>query len=341
LAYSSSIDFLANRHLEAPGRTLGQPSRVRSVRIGTQQLLKCEGMTNYGLSITGMPYSVALTPRHYFPKALQFEPVLSKLFQRATAHILIIEFSLNPYPFSFKEAMMLDFILELERMLKIWPDGVKWSLVQIAEQTQTKVPLVVEYLTEVLSKNPDVHDPLSYNEVSKAFLVLRERNKAQLEAHHERERKAIQGAIEAYEQVMDKVRLMEIAKNRRSAYRTLNYTYGNYINLLPSEIKTQICDDCLRIGIKEGINFQELSQWLQRGIQHLMDSPSRDSVEDALDFLEAYGDYFLTEANGKGEKFLTNLLLRLKPAAMEFDLSPKLNEVAGDFKLTEVMDVFV
>ena len=72
-----------------------------------------------------------------------------------------------------------------------------------------------------------------------------------------------------------------------------------------------------------------------------MDSPSRDSVEDALDFLEAYGDYFLTEANGKGEKFLTNLLLRLKPAAMEFDLSPKLNEVAGDFKLTEVMDVFV
>ncbi len=236
---------------------------------------------------------------------------------------------------------MLDFILDLERALRIWPDGVKWSLVQIAEQTSTKVPHVVEVLTEAISKNPDVHDPLSYNEVHKAYMVLRDRHKAALEALQERERKAIVAAIGAYEQVMDKVRSMEMSKNRRGAYRTLNYTYGNYIKLLPCDIKSRICNDCLRIGIKERINFQELSQWLQRGIQHLMDSPSRESVEDALDFLDAYGDYFLTEANGKGEKFLTNLLLRLKPAAMEFDLSPKLNEVAGDFRLTEVMDVFV
>lgn len=236
---------------------------------------------------------------------------------------------------------MLDFILELEAVLKIWPDSVKWSLVQIAEQTHTKVPHVVEYLTDALNKNPDVHDPLSYNEVHKAFVVLRDRHKVQLEALQERERKAVQNAVDAYGQVMEKVRLMEMTRNRRGAYRTLNYTYGNYLELLPPEIKTQICNDCLRIGIKEKINFQELSQWLQRGIQHLMESPSRDSVEDALDFLDAYGDYFLTEAHGKGEKFLTNLLLRLKPAAMEFDLSPKLNEVAGDFKLVEVMDVFV
>ncbi|MCX6129280.1 MAG: hypothetical protein NTX25_09495, partial [Proteobacteria bacterium] len=185
------------------------------------------------------------------------------------------------------------------------------------------------------------HDPLTYNEVSKAYLVLRERHKAPLEVLLERERKAVQNAIDAFELVMDKVRMMEISKNRRGAYRTLNYTYGTYLTLLPPEIKSRICNECLRIGIKEKINFQELSQWLQRGIQHLMEQPSRDSVEDALDFLDAYGDYFLTETHGKGEKFLTHLLLRLKPAAMEFDLSPKLNEVAGDFRLTEVMDVFV
>ncbi len=236
---------------------------------------------------------------------------------------------------------MLNFILELERTLRIWPDGVKWSLVQIAEQTSTKIPHVVEYLTDAMTKNPDVHDPLSYNEVHKAYIVLKDRNKGPLEAYFEAERAAVQAAIESYDQVMDKVRAMELAKNRRAAYKTLNYTYGNYINQLPAEIKVRICSDCLRIGIKEKINFQELSQWLQRGIQHVMEQPGRDGVEEALDFLEAYGDYFLTEANGKGEKFLTNLLLRLKPAAMEFDLSPKLNEVASDFRLTEVMDVFV
>ncbi len=236
---------------------------------------------------------------------------------------------------------MLDFILELERVLNIWPDGVKWSLVQIAEQTRTKVPQVVECLTEALHKNPDVHDPLTFNEVSKAYIVLRERHKQQLEALYERSRKAIQAAVDSYEGVMERVRTMELSKNRRGAYRTLNYTYGNYINLLPADLKARICDDCLRIGIKEAINFQELSQWLQRGIIHLMESGNREAVEDALDFLDAYGDYFLTEAQGKGEKFLTSLLLRLKPAAMEFDLSPKFNELAGEFRLTEVMDVFV
>ena len=236
---------------------------------------------------------------------------------------------------------MLNFILELERVLKFWPDGVKWSLVQIGEQTRTKVPHVVEYLMDALTKNPDVHDPLSYNEVQKAFIVLRDRNRVALETLHDQGKQAVAQAVVSYDQVMDKVRGMELAKNRRGAYRTLNYTYGNYLDLLPSDIKTSICNDCLRIGIKEGINFQELSQWLQRGISHVMEHPGRDAVEDALDFLEAYGDYFLTEANGKGEKFLTNLLLRLKPAAMEWDLSPKLNEVASDFRLTEVMDVFV
>lgn len=236
---------------------------------------------------------------------------------------------------------MLNFILELERLLKIWPDGTKWSLVQIAEQTRTKVPHCVEIMLDAMTKNPDVHDPLSYNEVQKAFVVLRDRNRVALESLMEQGRQAVQEAVESYENVMERVRTMEATKNRRGAYRTLTYTYGNYLDLLPAEIKTVICNDCLRIGIKEKINFQELSQWLQRGIGHVMEHPNRDAVEEALDFLEAYGDYFLTESNGKGEKFLTNLLLRLKPAAMEWDLSPKLNEVASDFRLTEVMDVFV
>ena len=49
-------------------------------------------------------------------------------------------------------------------------------------------------------------------------------------------------AVDAYEQVMEKVRLMEMARNRRGAYRTLNYTYGNYLQVLPAEFKTRICN---------------------------------------------------------------------------------------------------
>lgn len=236
---------------------------------------------------------------------------------------------------------MLDFLLELERVLKLWPDNVKWSLVQIAEKTNSKIPHVVDLITEVLNKSLDVHEPLSYNEVHKAHMILMDRKRPELEALKMRERQAIQKSIESYQSTMDKIRIMEMTKNWRSAYKTLNYFYGINHTLLPLDYKVEICNECLRLGIKEQINFQELSQWLKRGIQYLLGKPSPDSIEDALDFLDAYGDYFLTEPRGKGEKFLTNMFLILKPSAMEFDLSGRLNEVARDLELTAVMDVYI
>ena len=148
-------------------------------------------------------------------------------------------------------------------------------------------------------------------------------------------------AIESYENILSKVRTMETMKNWRSAYKTLNYFYGMHHKKIPNELCVNLCNECLRLGIKEKINFQELSQWLKLGIRHLISRPCEDSVEDALDFLDAYGDYFLSEPRGKGEQFLTNLFLMLKPSAMEFDLSDKLNEVAGELKLNAVMDVYL
>ena len=42
------------------------------------------------------------------------------------------------------------------------------SLVQIAEQTNMKVPYVVEAICDALCKSIEVHDPLSFNDVNKA-----------------------------------------------------------------------------------------------------------------------------------------------------------------------------
>lgn len=236
---------------------------------------------------------------------------------------------------------MLDFLLELEKVLKIWPDNTRWSIVQIADRTKAKVPYVVDFLSDVLGKSIDVHDPLTFNEVNKAYTLLKERYRPEIEAMKERERLEIQSSIDAYEQTMNKIRIMETTKNWRSAYKTVNYFYGIHHKKIPVDLRVNLCNECLRLGIKESINFQELSQWLKRGIQHLISRPSGDSIEDALDFLDAYGDHFLSEPRGKGEHFLTNLFLMLKPSAMEFDLSDKLNEVAGELKLEAVMDVYL
>ncbi len=236
---------------------------------------------------------------------------------------------------------MLDFLMELEKVLKIWPDNVKWSIVQISDKSKCKIPHVVEYLSDALGKSLDVHDPMTFNEINKAFTILRDRYRPEIEARRLKERQEVESAIESYDTTMRKVRIMESTRNWRSAYKTLNYFYGIHYKKLPAEMKVNLCNECLRLGIKEQINFQELSQWLKRGIQHLISKPSEETIEDALDFLDAYGDYFLSEPRGKGEHFLTNLFLMLKPSAMEFDLSDKLNEVAGELKLTAVMDVYL
>jgi hypothetical protein len=236
---------------------------------------------------------------------------------------------------------MLDFLLELDQLLKLWPDNTKQSLVDIAEQTATKVPHVVGCMSEVLPKCMDVHEPLTFNEVSKAHIALMDRHRGELEAMRQRQRQAVEQSILAFDKAMDKVHLMEAAKNWRGAYKTLTYFYGMHNERLPSEYVVSICNECLRLGIKESINFQELSQWLKRGIHCLLNAPGSETIEDALDFIDAYGDYFLTESKGRGEKFLTNIFLLLKPAAMEFDLSSKLNEIAQELNLTAVMDVYI
>ena len=64
---------------------------------------------------------------------------------------------------------MLDFLMELEKVLKIWPDNVKWSIVQISDKTKTKIPHVVDYLSDALSKSLDMHDPMTFNEINKAL----------------------------------------------------------------------------------------------------------------------------------------------------------------------------
>lgn len=234
---------------------------------------------------------------------------------------------------------MLDFMLKLETLIKIWPDNVKWSIIQIAEKTQTPIPHAVEFLTESLNKNLDIHDPMTFNEVKKAYLILQDKTRSELETRQIKERQRVEKATKAYEKIMDKIRLLQTTKNWRNAYRTLSYFYGVHKDNLPREVVINICDDCLRLGIKSEINFQELINWMTKGVHTLLDSRNPEVVEDALDFIDAYGDFFLEKLQHKGESFISNLLFTLKPSAMEFDLTYRFNEIASGLNLTTVMDI--
>jgi hypothetical protein len=232
-------------------------------------------------------------------------------------------------------------MLDLERVLKVWPDNTKWNILQIAAQTNAHPPLVVDFLTEGLAKQVEIHDPLSFNEVSRAHAIMMERKNGEIELRRQREQQAINKAVEALNATMEKVRIMGAAKNWRGAYKTLSYFFGVNSQRLPHVEVVQVADECLRLGTKAGINFQEMSQWFTRGLRALTMIPSQETITDALDFFDAYGEVFLDGAPLHGDQYLTTHLLALKPKAMEFDLMPRLNQVASQLGLTSVIDVVI
>src|SRR5690606_26627836 len=102
-------------------------------------------------------------------------------------------------------------------------------------------------------------------------------------------------AAGAYQTMMQKLQTLQRERNWYAAYRTLSYFHGINANWLNSDTIICICNDALRIGIKADVNFQELAQWLQRGIEKCLGLASYDAIEEALDFIDAYGEHFIGE----------------------------------------------
>src|SRR5690606_26285862 len=94
-----------------------------------------------------------------------------------------------------------------------------------------------------------------------------------------------------------------------------------------------ICNDALRLGIKSTVNFQELAQWLKKGIELCLEAPTSDAVEDALDFVDAYGAHFLNHQGDKGRQLIQALLCQLNQMATDLGLISKLREVYAELAL--------
>ena len=156
---------------------------------------------------------------------------------------------------------MLDFMLDLEKILKVWPDNTKWSLVQIAERTGTILPRVSEYMNTALGSHIDIHEPMTFNEATKAWTIMQDRLRGEIKAREEARNRAVRHAIDSWDGVREKVRVMQAARNFRGAYKTMSYFYGIHREMLPADIIVSICDDCLRLGIRGGINTTLLERY--------------------------------------------------------------------------------
>lgn len=229
---------------------------------------------------------------------------------------------------------MLDFICELERVLGKWPDAAAWTLAQIADQTMTGVPQVVDILSDTLDRELEVHETLTRVEGLKVLEVLKDRMSPQLALRQKRLDARREKAIRNYDVTMEKVRVLQTAKNWRSAYKTLSYYVGRHEKDVPDDLLLNLCGECLRLGFKAEANLQELSLWLRKGVAACLVADSPAAIEEALDFIDAYTEPFSTEADGSGKRLLGNVLENLKIQAESHNMAPQLAVLVKDMGLS-------
>ncbi len=223
--------------------------------------------------------------------------------------------------------MILDFICELEIVVSKGPDTSVWNLAQVADLTGANVPQVVDIVTDTLERELEVHETITHAEAALMLAKLRERMAGELAARQRRIDAQREKAVKAYDLAIDRVRALEAAKNWRSAYKTLSYYVGCHEKDIPFELMQLVAGDCLRLGAKCQANLQEMSQWLRKGIQACLAGGTIDAIEEAIDFLDAYGDYFVDDGSEPGKRLLRSVVESVKDAASHHELPPRVNEL--------------
>ena len=229
---------------------------------------------------------------------------------------------------------MLEFICDLENLLNRWPSDAHWTLAQIADEANASIPLVVEVMCGALNRELEVHEAISLKDATEAVRALKERMRVQLAARQRRLDAQKEQAILAYDQAMGKVRILQMGKQWRAAYKTISYFVGVHEKNLPNDLILTLCGDCLRLGIKANENLQELSRWLRKGVNACVQARNPAAIEDALDFIDAYSDHFAEEPAGAGRRLLGNVLTGLKTESQAQPVVVQIDAMVRDLSST-------
>lgn len=230
---------------------------------------------------------------------------------------------------------MIDFISKANEVLSASVANDKWSVYKFAEATETSLPHLLQYLNEALDKEVDLSSTLSLCDLNEALENLRKNYKVQLEEFQKKKERTQKKSLKAFDILMMKIRKFQVEKNWIHAYKTLCYFTGQHAEDLPKEYATTLYSELIRMGIRAEINIQELSRWLQKGVAIAMSYQSQDGVAEALDFMDAYGEYFLSEKSGKGTLLFGSILSAIEEPAARYELWEEYKELVNKLFSTE------
>jgi len=215
---------------------------------------------------------------------------------------------------------MLEFALAFEKVLIRWPDNTPWTIAQIADFTNSSISTSVDAISTTLNREFDVQETISPAEGRQVLAALKDRLHRQFEARERRIQNERDQAMRAYDLTMERVRISQMAKDWRMSYKTLSYFVGRYDKSISHDLLVSLCGDCIRLGHKAGFNMQEIGQWFRKAVEAAILSGSQETLEDALDFVDAYGEIFASDMNGVGGKILTNALNVLEIPSIDCNL---------------------
>ncbi len=213
---------------------------------------------------------------------------------------------------------MLDFIFKLRGTFTDWLPQTRWTFVQISEKSGENIDHIVDVLSDVLGVEYDLGASVTREDVEKALEILKERVRPELEAMEKDQKVRRDKAVRTYDITMEKIRVLQHTKNWPSAYRTLSNFVGTHEADLSVEMLLSLFGECLRLGIKSNENIQELGRWLRKAIDLCVTPPTKDGLMDALDFIDAYGEHFYTDSNGR--RLISSILKNLREPVGEFGL---------------------
>lgn len=231
---------------------------------------------------------------------------------------------------------MIEFISELERVLQKWSEGTVWKLSQLADYTKTPSTKVADFFFGAFGRTFDIEGTVSREEAQQALATMKETFQGELLARERFLQERQKQALRDFDRTMERVRALQQEKNWHGAYRTLTYYFGRYEKDIPPDLLLDVCGDCMRLGIKAQVNLQELGVWLRKVVDQASVNPTEQSLEDLLDFVDAYGSHFTSTPGDQGRKFLRGILNSLKDVYGKFGLSEKLDGLARELSLAEM-----
>lgn len=191
--------------------------------------------------------------------------------------------------------------------------------------TSTDTDQVIQLLAPVLDRPLTAEDKVTCEEGEQALERL-EKALAAGERLGDVPKQGPKAAAMArdFDGVMRKVRLVSGGGDWRQAWRNLNYFMSENYPELDTERALEGCGECLRYGFRGNATVQELVGWMDKAISRCVADESAAGVEEALDFIDAYGEKFWEKGEGH---FIKNQLVGLQELIDRHGLQDKAREV--------------